>query len=809
MHTNNIELLRDEAQRLLRLNIEGLGQMMAATGVITKAEEGSQQTFDHTSTPKYIEILKGELTKLENMELVIAVVGTMKAGKSTTINAIVGTEVLPNRNRPMTALPTLIRHTPGQIEPILQFENNEPINVLFDAIRKQMATGKVNELLQKLSSEKDMQELISNITSKQTFGKQYQGAANIFCCLKTLNDLVRLSNDLDVAFPFSSYANVDQMPVITVEFAHLREAGKTHGQLTLLDTPGPNESGQDHLRDMLTEQLKKTSAVLAIFDYTQLKSDADEHVRNEIKSIAQLHKGRLFALVNKFDQKDCNSDGKEAVQALVADKLMDGLLDRKHVFPVSSMLSYLANRAKHEIATNKALPAPEKEHWVADFAEKAFGSLWETDDINDNDSVMKSADKLWKKSGFHEPMENVIRAAHTKAALLSIDSAAEKLVKCANDVENFLGARRGALSQSAESLQQRISDLKHDMETVENMENAVQEDIELTFKSLEDQTKETVINAKEIIKEEMAGYFDAGMKIEKEESESKQQEIKKQRGEWEKKNPFGAIFSKHYSDKDWHRENMRHFDPNENYITFRDKKKAEMVLENIQKSSEEAIANQRNILNGNIGKILKYFRDDFDKVAKSAKQIIVDINSSMANDGFRISLKLPTTNKLDAIFRIDYFSLDDKLGHKTVTESYTVKKDGLWSGFTNWLNDDWGRESRTREVDEFVIDMPQIRKIVNEGVDKTFGTYSVTMESEITKPLKLEVDAFFVELRATIENIRGNLQQGIRDQQNDRVELEALAKCLDQFLSNIMDVTKDSNALNEDVKFQQRDMVAA
>lgn len=59
-------------------------------------------------------MLNNELRKISRLEMVLAIVGTMKAGKSTTINAIVGTEVLPNRNRPMTALPTLIRHTPGQ-----------------------------------------------------------------------------------------------------------------------------------------------------------------------------------------------------------------------------------------------------------------------------------------------------------------------------------------------------------------------------------------------------------------------------------------------------------------------------------------------------------------------------------------------------------------------------------------------------------------------------------------------------------------------------------------------------------------------
>lgn len=62
----------------------------------------------------------------------------MKAGKSTTINAIVGTQVLPERNDPMTALPTLIRHTEGQKTPILKFKNNQPINELILLLEKEI-----------------------------------------------------------------------------------------------------------------------------------------------------------------------------------------------------------------------------------------------------------------------------------------------------------------------------------------------------------------------------------------------------------------------------------------------------------------------------------------------------------------------------------------------------------------------------------------------------------------------------------------------------------------------------------------------
>src|SRR3546814_9240259 len=87
------------------------------------------------------------------------------------------------------------------------------------------------------------------------------------------------------------------MPVIEVQFAHLGDVQHSVGRLTLLDTPGPNESGQEHLRAMLTEQLQKASAVLAILDFTQLKSDADEQVRQELKDRSEEHTYELQSLM--------------------------------------------------------------------------------------------------------------------------------------------------------------------------------------------------------------------------------------------------------------------------------------------------------------------------------------------------------------------------------------------------------------------------------------------------------------------------------------------------------------------------------
>ena len=100
-----------------------------------------------------------------------------------------------------------------------------------------------------------------------------------------MNDLVRLAKALDVDFPFSAYAAIEHIPVIEVEFVHLAGLESYPGQLTLLDTPGPNEAGQPHLQKMLNQQLARASAVLAVLDYTQLKSISDEEVREAILAV--------------------------------------------------------------------------------------------------------------------------------------------------------------------------------------------------------------------------------------------------------------------------------------------------------------------------------------------------------------------------------------------------------------------------------------------------------------------------------------------------------------------------------------------
>lgn len=228
MHEKNIALLCDEADRLLQLNINLLRQMIDEPDVLSDAKNENGSLFDKQKALKRVEELEGEQIKTARREMVLAVVGTMKAGKSTTINAIVGQEILPNRNRPMTSVPTLIRHVPGKTEPVLHLEHIQPVRNLLITLQQKLATPEGQQA-------GDTCELLDILANDGWLKNEYHGEDEIFTGLASLNDLVRLAAAMGAEFPFDEYAEVQKLPVIDVEFSHLVGMADLERMLMLLD----------------------------------------------------------------------------------------------------------------------------------------------------------------------------------------------------------------------------------------------------------------------------------------------------------------------------------------------------------------------------------------------------------------------------------------------------------------------------------------------------------------------------------------------------------------------------------------------
>lgn len=801
MYELDINLLRDEAQRLLKQEIKVLEQIQSTPNLLVQTNQEHTQTLDSESIIEAIRRLKDESYKLNNLELVIAVVGTMKAGKSTTINAIVGMEVLPNRNRPMTALPTLIRHTPGVTEPRLIFQNTAPVNTLISELSEKLKNAP-NSLLKELNENDDMQELLEQVRRKQSFSESHEGSDAIFNFLKSLNDLVRLCTELEVDFPFSAYSRIESLPVIEVEFIHLSQMDHMQGRLTLLDTPGPNEAGQSHLRPMLRDQLKKASAILAVLDYTQLKSDADNEMRENLEEVASVSGERLYALVNRFDQKDRNSDSSDEVRKYVSSKLMKGLIPIDRVYPVSARLGYLASQAKNELAINGRLPSHDTHDWVTDFAAIGIGGRrWETK-LENIEEVKEAADFLWEKSQFNEPLEHVIRQAYSKAAILTIDSTASKMVEVLENAKNFLGTRKQAFKKSVDELQFKIISLQDNIDFIQNQEKAVSKDIN---SALNDVRKGIQI-AGQVAQEETLSildtYFKEGKRIERTKREEKKKELsrnsKKKGIESLVRAEIVRIGFDGLSNTSDREEDAQDFEFKDKPLKFENKNEAEELLSRIEASIEAASKDAEETLRKDIQQQIQSFDEMFQGYVDETKKVIDNIKKDMGD--FDLIIRLPDVKDLQLGFVIAEV-LDDAAEIKKESKSRSRRKSSAWGKVCSWFNtDDWGWESYSVDVYVCYVDIKSIKEQVKKGIGIAFSDLEKTLSLTVEAQLNEQADSFFTALTAKVEHIRGDLIASMDDRKKSQEDQRLLLNSLEKLEKPIPHLLGDSEAILKDVR---------
>lgn len=806
MHKTNIDNLRNEAKRQLQ-HLKELLQKAHNKGLVEVPadNEKTRATFDTESLPKALEVLDGESYKLDHLEMVLAVVGTMKAGKSTSINAIVGAEVLPNRNRPMTALPTLIRHTPGALKPRLVFEKVKPLNKLLSTLHS--AIKKINpEILKELENDADMAQLLKKIQQRESFASRYDGEEGIFNFLKGLNDLVRLCFSTDVNFPFEEYSTVDSMPVIEVEFTHLKDTPATQGRLTLLDTPGPNEAGQQHLRHMLKDQLKKASAVLAVLDYTQLKSDADAQVRENLLEISETAKDRMYALVNKFDQKDRNSDDAAAVKKYVAQNLMKGVIAQEGVFPVSANQGYLASRALNEIHRNGTLNTADS--WVKDFAEEAFGKRW-AKFIEDSEEVKEGANHIWEDSGFAEPLAKVIVEAHQNAALEALRSAASKLESISRDAGNFFKASVGSLKKSTAELQKNIHNLQQDIESISRTEKETEAALQQALRNMQSDIKKSADIIEKDIKKTLEDYFKKGKEIEKNIITRKKAKEKPKQDESSPLHFLGiaakAIAGGQKSkEKKPSNQNETIANAKNGIVTFDEKTEANNFRGEIEESILAVMEKAEKIFQKSIEdgvesfsqELVRQRSDSLDKIQKSAQKNI---------DGFDIEIQIPDAKSISLDTSVSGI-LKNAVEEKTKTVTRHRRKSGVWGTLCGWFGtDDWGWESYSDTEEYYEVDLIKINKSSQESVQNLFRAAHSALDDEIYPQLHQGVEEFFRTFREKIEYIRGDLMSGLQKHSLDQEKKATILEESTKMAQEVSWLEKDCATLNDSTETLRRE----
>jgi hypothetical protein len=552
----------------------------------------------------------------------------------------------------------------------------------------------------------------------------------------------------------------------------------------------------------MREQLNRASAVIAVLDYTQLKSESDAEVRSELLEIAEVSRGRLSVFVNKFDQKDRHSDGEDAVKSLVANELLKGKITVEDVYPVSSKYAYLANRARTELALNKSLPDPNQHLWVEDFAEEGLGKRWKRD-IDNLERVNEAIDELWEDSLFDIPLERVIQKAHAQAALLAIDSAASKLVDSSNRIKNFLVLRETALKKSSEELMAYINDLQQQKNDVDALEVRSKNQLGMFLDQLKEDFSMLSNEANNELKNSLNKYFKEGRLQAKEKANKRSAKDNKKKDKAGGSGIFGVIqdlFSNGSVQSKNKKIHELHFDPEDNVIDFDDAESAKELLEKI----EGAVKFQYEIVNKAMRKSLRGINKELNgqslKLEKEAGEILETLSSRMNKDGFDLKLTLPRKRAIN--IKLDNAKiLGGLVEEKTRKVTRHRRQSGAWGTVCSWFGtDDWGWESYRVDEEYFSVDINKIRNKVLMAAGTVFENANLVIENNIIFPVKQSCDVFFDELKKRIDGVRGDLLQGLEDGNRSKQEQAELAQHLAGLKREISDSDSDSQGLRKEAE---------
>ena len=743
--------------------------------------ESDVNALTRAELERQIEALSSDKVKVETLELTIAVIGTMKAGKSTTINALVGDEVLPHRLTAMTTLPTLIRHKPGQKNPILKLHNLDLLKKLVGKVKQKVDA--LDELDDDLSKINEALTTVRNMTVD--IREEYVGKDEIHQALFLINDIFRLAGHPKFSVELDTYlkhfTEITSLPTVEVEFCCLngKLQGANAGSLALLDTPGPNEAGQNVvLRHILSEQIEiNASMVLLVMNYTQLNTEQDSEIRNQIKDIKEVFRDRSFVVVNRFDEKKQNdlneAQTRKLASELLNDSVEDDFISPNAVFPVSSYYAFLAGRVRQQIKPEMELKNFLFDEKNQDFIRATFGLI----DIEDDDTSQISfkdievkCDRLWKRSGYELFTQNMLEKAYTKAGENSLQAALARLKENAGKVDSFSTAVRGGLAQEMHGLKESIERTQELRQAIDAMHGKLDE---VKGRSISEyQNKARVVLNKHIadVKSSIEDEFSKEHRFLLSKLEADFQEKSSYRYQSRTKKCEESALENDL--KNIREEIEKHSNSGDGILDYRSNKqaalnfatKASNVTNALLSSMAQSLQEQLSLLEGRVQQEIQM------ELVDKLEAICRDYEEIMQEKGFSFEVQLVDSLALDLLDDTPR-SVDAAEAIQSYQESVTltgkkrVLRKGPWHQFLKavsfGLRDDYDEEltPRTFQRQGYKIVLDDYIKEAQQRADSFAENFDIRLEKQLEEKLVPRVDQVFADVAAKVNRIKEALEQ--------------------------------------------------
>ena len=219
----------------------------------------------------------------------ICVIGNYSSGKSTFINALIGNEILPSGENPVTAKIFKITESKDKNSASIRFKyNSEDVLIRFSADGPE-----VDEIV----AQNELTEKIFNNISDKSYNSL---SAMVNCALVTINELS----------PDSGFDPVGNLIEVNVPF-NSTITQKITSPYMIFDTPGSNSASNIKHLEVLKEAMKGMSNGIPVFisESSKLDTTDNEDLFNIIKDIDNLDSRFTMIVVNKADLSNLPSCG--------------------------------------------------------------------------------------------------------------------------------------------------------------------------------------------------------------------------------------------------------------------------------------------------------------------------------------------------------------------------------------------------------------------------------------------------------------------------------------------------------------------
>lgn len=390
---------------------------------------------------KQVHNLKVVTEKLANRKFTVSIIAAMKAGKSTTFNALIGRDLLPNERAACTASITEIKHS------------NIPSNYII----KKYVDGTESKIV--ANNGKDLEECFHEDVRNARKSAQVKGIEKYYL----------------------------ETPIKALQGSNYEELIQN---FVLVDTPGPNEADIGDfdvsiLQSLALEQLRNSDAMIMLLDYESYKSETNAKILKDIfenrEDLAD-EQNKVFFVLNKIDSMGAKDgtlkDVLDSVKRLIREYAP--VLNNPKVYGISGKQAMLARATLDGTASEEM-----KRQMELDYGSRFSVTIKQGEqELNVIPKANYFAEDLLKLSNIEVIEKDIIAEIFANASIDMINNATNKIDNVTNHILSIVQSKIQALSKSNEELMTIVDTSKTKISEIRGKTVNIEKTVNSELKSL-------------------------------------------------------------------------------------------------------------------------------------------------------------------------------------------------------------------------------------------------------------------------------------------------------------------------------------